>query len=178
MATKEPYLSYKGNMSRANRFSLSREQKTLLAKLVPLAYTISDWVKEKAAFTRLPVVSTLYPSIILADILIESQWVEHPLAQGYYNKRYSNNLSLIEVDDIWQGKIQKFDEKEYKAYQNWLHFATDYSDLIIFSPKYKGIITLEDRYDQLKMLSNTKTNPLFYHKAETIIDFYSLSDYD
>lgn len=164
------------NLNRANRKDLIAEDKDFLVKAVALAKTISEWTSTKADFLNRPR-NYVSPMLILADILVESEWGKHPLAQSHYNKRYSNNLTLLKVDDLWQGKSQKYEGKEYKAYSDWLHFATDYSDLLTFSARYQPIIKTFDYTEQLKRLANIKSKPKeFQARVNALVDFYVLKD--
>jgi len=158
---------------------LSKPERDFLNKITPLAITISQWTRDKAYFLKVPIKHSIYPSIIIADIIIESNWGTHPLAQPQYNKRYSNNLTLSEVDEIWEGKIQRYAKKEYKAFQDWAHFATDYSDRLIFSHKYKSLFNTSDYKKQIESLSKYKPEPRhFAAKCETLLDFYFLFEMD
>lgn len=160
-------------INRGNRKGLSLEQKDFLLKANSLAGTISEWTNEKAIFLRLPNLYRLSPAVILADILIESQWGTHPLSQPLFNKKYANNLSLLAADKVWEGKIQDYNGKSYRAYQDWAHFATDYSDILVFSERYKPILRTEN---QLQVLASGKEDPiLFAAKASALIEFYELT---
>jgi flagellum-specific peptidoglycan hydrolase FlgJ len=167
--------SLRQNSARINRKSLTAEQKDFLTKAIGLSKTISEWTKEKAVFTRTNIVESIYSVVVLADLIVESQWGSHPLAQTHYNKRYSNNLALLKADSCWQGKVQRFENKDYKAYQDWLHFATDYSDLLIFSPKYTKILKTADINEQIRRLAATKKDSATYiSKVSLLIYFYDL----
>lgn len=160
-----------------NRRTLSEEQKQFLLKVVPLAKTISSWVFAKEDFIKsVPYKNLLSPSLVLADILINSNWGSHPLAQPFNNKRYSNNLSLLEKNSLWEGKIQKYEGKEYKAYVDWIHFATDYSDLIVFTDQ-REILKYKTLEDQIKFLTKDRENSnILPSRFLTTLEFYSLLD--
>ena len=157
-----------------NRKTLTEDQKQFLLKAVPLAKTISSWVSAKEDFVKSkPYRNLLSPSLVLADIIVNSNWGSHPIAQPFYNKKYSNNLSLREKDNLWEGKSHKCEGKEYKSYADWIHFATDYSDSIVFTSK-REVLKFAESDDQIKFFlggDNVKAS-----RYSTILDFYSLSD--
>jgi flagellum-specific peptidoglycan hydrolase FlgJ len=151
-------------------------EQEFIDKIASHAQTISDWTLKKALFFKKPIKNTIKPSLVLADIIIESNWGTHPIAQEFYNKKYSNNLSLIVADENWVGRVQKYAKVEYKSYKDWMTYTMDYSDSLIFSAKMNPIIHTDD---QIKVLAATKSDPtIFAAKAEALIDFYSLIDYD
>lgn len=160
------------NINKGNRKGLSEEQRDFLIKASSLAKTISNWIDQKAIFLKIPNPTKIDSSIILAEMIIESQWGTHPLAQPFYNKKYSNNLTLIPADKYWQGKSHKYNGVSYRSYQDWITFATDYSDRIVFSDKYKHILRSDN---PLLMLSSWKEDPVFFAaKAAALVEFYSL----
>lgn len=164
------------NLNKSNRKDLSTEDKDFLIKAISLSRTIVDWTEGKVVFFRQNRCK-LNPLLVLGDIIVESQWGRHPLAQPYHNKRYSNNLTLLEVDHMWEGKSQQFNDRDYKAYTDWVHFATDYSDLVVLSQKYKSLLNYSNLNDQIKALAEIKFNPIeFSAKISAVLDFYSLSD--
>ena len=163
------------NLSKFNRSDLSEEQKEFLRKAAPLAKVVSEWVFNKCKFIRKPTINGIYPSLILGQVVLESHWGTHPVSRDNHNNRYSNNLSLLEANTSWKGKIQSYEDKKYRAYQNWMHFATDYSDYIVFSGLYDQLLMTEDYLDQLKLLSSLEEDSLVYQvKLQTLLDFYNL----
>lgn len=167
------------NISRPSRNALSRANKEFLAKAIPWSGTISKWVGEKALLLKLPVQYQMYPCVALADILIESNWGTHPLSLESYERKYSNNLTLLKVDSQWDGKSHQWEGNSYKAFKDWVHFCANYSDVVIYSNILAEILQAPSIEDQIDVLSKTKAEPLaFAVKAKTIIDLYHLSDYN
>lgn len=151
-----------------------------LNKVIPLARQISDWTRDKAIFIRKKIVSPILPSVVVADIVIQSGWGSHPLSQPHFNKKYANNLTLMEADDFWQGRVHVLKtengaDKEYRAYQDWIHFATDYSDMIIFTKLYDNLLNTTDYKLQIRELSKFRSDPNYCMKSEALIDFYVLN---
>lgn len=156
------------------KLSLSREEKDYVNKVTPICSTISRWTKEKFIFVKRKA-NYLHPVVVLAHILVESQWGTHPLSQQFYNKKYTNNLALLEVDDLWQGKIIKYNDKSYKTYQSWIHFATDYSDAMVFAGDISSILTESSIAGQVDTLAALKENPQIYKaKIESLIEVHNL----
>lgn len=165
-------------ISRGNRSSLSQDQKDFLSKIVPLSRLISDWVRDKAIFTRTRIVSPILTCVVLTDIITESNWGTHPLAQSHFNKKFSNNLALLESDSLWEGRNQDYEGRSYKCYQDWIHFATNYSDILIFSRLYSDLFNTTDPSKQIRVLARYKNNSqLYIPKAEAALDFYNLSEF-
>jgi DNA mismatch repair ATPase MutS len=163
------------NLRNHNRNRLPISQKEFLIKVIPWAWDISDRIIDYAMLLRKPIKNTILPQLVLADILIESKWGEHPISQPLLDKKYSNNLSLLVVDDIWEGKDQLFEGTKYKAFKDYNHFASGYADWIIYNRNLSPILDSKDLETQLSILASMKSNPsLFMAKAETIIEFYDL----
>lgn len=164
------------SINQGSRKNLSEEERDFLLKAIPLAKAISKWVNDKIVFLRIPAINTINPSLVLADMIIESSYGTHPVSQVHNNGKYSNNLSLLKVDELWQGKVQTYEGKVYKCYQDWIHFGTDYSDLIVFT-KLKDILKISSLEDQINFFAKTKENPKFFSaKASVLLSYYDLKD--
>ncbi len=161
-----------------NRNKLTDHQKEAFKMLVPLSITISDWIESKCRF--LSKETSLVPaSLILADLIYESAFLIHPLSKPVFMGKYSNNLSLILRDESWQGKINIYEDRKYKSYRDWLHFASDYSDIITFSPKYADVLKSYSISQQIDILSLKKPNSVVYNKEiRILIDHYNLGEFD
>ena len=167
----------KVNLSKFNRTCLSREQKEALILLAPLSMTISSWIKSKCRFLGKP--GDLFTSIILGDILVESEFLSCPLSKPTLDGKNSNNLVKISDTREWTGKTIEYEGKRYKAYRDWLHFASDYSDILTFSSKYDRVLAERDRSRQLTLFSQFKVEPeVFEAKVEAYTDFYGLAEWD
>lgn len=162
-----------------NRQSLTNEQKDVLFKLAPLSVTISQWVDQKCKL--LDKKGHMFPSLILADILVESEFLNWPLSkefQGNTTKR-ANNLTRIKADNTWTGKTAIYEEEPYRVYNDWVHFGSDYSDILTFSNKYDAVLTQPTIEAQIKTYSKFKPNPKWYNgKVSTLIQFYWLGEVD
>lgn len=157
------------NLRTQNRNRLSAQQKDFLVKAHSQACLISDFIIDNAAVLRIGIKNTLHPAVILADILVESQWGESQLAQATINGRYANNLAGLKVDSMWSGKKHN----GYKTYPDWSSFAADYALHIVYQVR-KSLFT-KDLNSQLRLLAETKEDPrVFLAKAQTLIEFYEL----
>lgn len=167
----------KVDLNKFNRSCLSNEQKEALVLLSNLSILISDWITAKCKFLGKP--GKLSTSIILGDLIIESEFLTHPLSHPMLGNRNSNNITKIEVDSTWSGKVLEYEGNSYKAYRDWTHFASDYSDRLCFTDKYDDMLVQEDIGKQLELFSSFKKNPKCYNgKVEALIDFYYLGELD
>lgn len=101
----------------------------------------------------------MYPNLILADLIIESQFLTWPLSKENYGNRYANNLTRIKFNEEWSGKHIEYEGVKYKTYRDFLHFASDYSDLFCFSDKYDSLLRCPSSDIQLDYLLLHKENP-------------------
>lgn len=166
---------------------MNASQKEALFKLAPLSVTISDWISAKCKF--LGKEGYMFPSIILADLLHESDYLNWPLSKDFYsigynknNKevlRYANNITRIESNSDWSGKEIELDGIKYKSYRDWMHFASDYSDTLCFTDTYDRMLKCNNILKQIELYSKFKKQPLVYQaKIETLIQFYYLREVD
>lgn len=166
-------------INKGNRNQLSPTEKDFLTKLIPTCRLINEWVINKSIFIRKRINNSILTSVVAVDIITESLWGAHPLAQPFFNKKYCNNLANLEVNDYWQGRSTKFNSKEYKCYQDWLHFATDYSDMLVFTKMYDDLLSTSNYKDQIRSLARHKEDPqMFIPKAEALYEYYRLSEFD
>lgn len=144
-----------------------------LEKLIPLSRLISDWTRMKAEFIYLDSPGGIDSTIILAEILIRSEWGDHPVSREFVQgekTKYSNNLSLLECGEHWRGKSNLYEGISYRAYKDWKVFAVDYSDHLTFSRGYDEVLQETDFLDQIRLFSLTKEDPEYYNRLmlETI----------
>lgn len=136
-------------------------------KLSPLSIIISDWVEAKCKFLGKP--GKLPSSIILVDMIIESDNLTWPLSQVKYGDRYANNITKIEFNEDWSGKSIEYEGKRYKTYRDHLHFGSDYSDILTFTDIYDHLLSAP-MHTQLELFSQFKPDPTtFYKKASLLL---------
>jgi hypothetical protein len=142
---------------------LTKRQLDFIDRLTPWAWIIEQWSAEKAwEFRSLPKAPG-YSSILFAVQVIDaSNWGTHPLAQEEYKGRPANNITLMEVNEWWDGKKVSFQGKEYKLFSSWEDFCIHFSDTVVFDKKYQSIITEKDFLNQIKLL--TKDDSEYYNR--------------
>lgn len=164
------------DLNKGNRSLLSDHKKEFLAKLVPLSLTIQEWTIGKAILLNKKTLMGVLPSVILADLIIKSDWYTHPISQEKFNKKDSNNLSLLEST---QGKCNTYEGKQYKPYKDWQAFAADYSDLLALNQKYAAVLSAQTQNEQILALSLTNKDPECYNtNMELLIYCYHLGEFD
>lgn len=144
--------------------------------MVPWCLTISSWTEQKFKLAR-RTGNRLQPVVALAHIIVESNWGNHPLSKELLDKKPANNMALLEVDSMWLGKHHKMEMsgKAYKVYVNLNHFASDYSDSLVFTGALSPIIEGVTVAEQVAKLAALKDDPKVYEaRLNTIIEFYSL----
>lgn len=161
------------------RQDLTYEQKDFLYKVIPLARLIQEWTRSKAHFMRLASPCGLKASLTIAEIIIASEWGNHPVAQPVYERKYSNNLMLLEAGEHWKGKTHKHKNTKYRAYKNWSEFAVDYSDHKVFTREHDATLLATKVIDQINLTSLTKGTTIEYNKEIiTIINSLGLLEFD
>lgn len=165
------------DLNKFNRCNLSEDQKNALIILAPLSLLISDWIIAKCRFLQKP--GKIYRSIILADLLIESEFMTHPISKEFIGTKCSNNITRIKADNEWRGRVLEYEKEGFRSYRDSSHFASDYTDIICFTDKYDEVLTETRHRQQLSKFSTFKPNPKLYNsKSETIIEFYGLGEFD
>lgn len=161
------------------RQDLTLDQKDFLYKVIPLARLIQEWTRSKAHFIRLGSQGGLKASVTIAEIISVSNWGTHPIAQPNYERKYSNNLILLEAGEQWKGKTHSHSGRKYRAYKNWSEFAVDYSDHKVFTREFDSILLASQPIDQIKLISLTKASTIDYNKEIiTIINSLGLLEFD
>lgn len=162
-----------------NRETLDTNQKNFLIKVIPITQLIQIWSIDKADFNYINSPSGILPSVTLSEMIIQSHWGSHPLSKEEFNKRYSNNLTLLEYTEFWHGKKHKFEGNTYRAYRDWGAFCVDFTDHIVFSDLFTELLETNQCDKQIEVLAQTKLDPKIYQaKAEATVDFYNLQEFD
>lgn len=149
------------------------------SKVVPLGMLISEWTVGKAEFLRVKSPRGMFASLIIAEIFVNSFAGQHPISKDEFNKKFSNNLSLIEVDKYWKGKSHNYGPKSFKAYREWSDFALDYSDIVCVDTRYRALLQTDSLEQQIQELSLTNAiDPLYNEKLKKVINSLGLEDFD
>lgn len=143
---------------------LTDSKKEYLVKVKHFSLLIQQWVIDKADFRNITSDFGIFPELIMAEVMIQSDWGDHPLSQDTYTGRYSNNLLILKADKSWCGKKNKYKDEEYKAYKTWSSFAVDASDHFVFSGMYDDVILSRNLTQQISIFSLGKPDPLCYNE--------------
>jgi hypothetical protein len=162
-----------------NRGELTKQQKDFLVRVVPLAIKIQEWTKAKANFMNIPCPRGVLASITISDIILASEWGNHPIAKAEYGTKYSNNLVLREPDPFWKGKTHTHGGVKYCAFRDWRDIGIFLSDHYVFSRLYDLPLLCTKEADQIKALSLTKPDYQKYIRETTnLIDTYFFSEFN
>jgi flagellum-specific peptidoglycan hydrolase FlgJ len=161
------------------RSNLVKSQRDFLSKLIPLCRLISEWTYSKSEFIGVRSPRGVSTSLLLAEILLKSDWGTHPISQMDFFNKYSNNLSLELADDDWKGKSHTFREVKYKAYRDWESYGVSRSDEFVFNEKYRELIKKARLLEQVKELSKFNEHPeKMCANIELYINAYQLWEFD
>ena len=166
------------NIIKYNRNTLSDLEKLFLLKIVPIARLIQKWTKNKAEFVNKLSSHGIFSSIIIANIILKSEWGRHPISQEKFDGKYSNNLLLIKSNKFWTGRTHIYQNNQYKAYKDWEEFCVDYSDWVVFSGLYDKVLDSSILEDQISFYVSAELLDLVYNtKIKNIIDYYNLREF-
>lgn len=160
---------------RYKRSDLTQDQMEFLVRLMPFGRLIQKMTWEKCGITRVPSVSGLCSSLIMADIILKSDWGTHRAA------RKENNLSLLEKTEYWKGRATEIDGVTYRSYSSWLDFSIDVTDEMTFYEKrrYEPLLSasnLDLQIDRLATLHPLDTT--YSGRIEEVIEQYGLWEFD
>lgn len=119
----------------------------------------------KSDFIGIKSENGIYASLIMAEIIIQSNWGRHPISKhqfkapkedGSIGSKYSNNLALLQPCSGQKVKVNTYGGIEYVAFKDWKTFATGYSDHLTFSGKYDDILKESNLLNQINLFSLTK----------------------
>lgn len=144
-----------------------------IRKVIPLSQLISEWTQAKSEFVGIQSKNGIFASLVMAEIVIQSEWGLHPIAKyqfktvkdstGNYSTKYSNNLVLLQPEPGQKVKVNTYNDIDYIAFKDWKTFAIGYSDHLVFSGKYKEILEEETLLGQIDLFSLTKTDSESYN---------------
>lgn len=165
---------------RYKRAELSEEQFDFLQRLVPFGKLIQDMTWEKCQLIRVYSPQGICASLVMADIILRSDWGRHVVALK------ENNLSLLEKTDYWKGKSVDVAGKSYRTYGSWLDYSIDLTDEMTFFErrKYEPLLSatnLDAQIDQMMLLYPEVTDPdntTSSGRIETVIERYGLWEFD
>ncbi|WP_035618211.1 glycoside hydrolase family 73 protein [Lacticigenium naphthae] len=138
---------------------------------------------------RIQIQHGLFPSVTIAQAILESNWGKSSLSQeenNYYGiKGYSNtNERLFTTKEYTEeGWIEI--KSEFRSYDNWRESMWDYADLIVNgtqwnAKQYQAVLESENYKEAAYGLvaSGYATDPIYAEKIIEIIEQNSLNQYD
>jgi hypothetical protein len=168
------------DVAKSGRASLHEAEKEFFLQLVPLAVYISEQSGGKAKWLRHfanPV--GMKPSLVMADIIYQSQFGNHPVAQKRCGNKPCNNLALVEPGKYWYGITVYHKGREYRAYRDRETFAVDMSDYLSLSGLFDKVITESNLEAQIRNYAINKRSPNGYCvRIKDLIDQYALTEFD
>jgi flagellum-specific peptidoglycan hydrolase FlgJ len=158
---------------------VTKDKTDFIKKIVPWARLINEWTIYKADFALINSPRGIFTSLVLADIILMSEWGTHPVSRSEYQNGYSNNLSLLKSNEYWDGKKRTYNNIEYKAFKDWESYAIEASDYLTFSRQFDDLLREKSLNNQIELYSKFKEYPESYcDNIELLIRFYSLTKYD
>jgi flagellum-specific peptidoglycan hydrolase FlgJ len=162
-----------------HRGELDKAQKDFFMKVIPFARKVQEWTHLKSSFLNIDCPRGVLTSITIADIILASSWGNHPISKTEYLNRYSNNLSLVEADDNWKGRVNVHEGKNYKAFKDWQEFSVSLSDDYCFSRYFDLVLVCRKQETQIQALSYTKPDYKAWAEAITqLISYYNLQEFN
>jgi flagellum-specific peptidoglycan hydrolase FlgJ len=144
--------------------------------------SIAPQVVQACAETR------LYPSLMLAQVCLESNWGRSKLATLHHN------YFGIKAGISWKGKVVVYETKEYsggkyitmkQSFRSYASMTEGFADRISFLQKNKryalhGVFDSKTVQEQARNFQRAgyATDPFYAQKLIKIIDQYSLEQYD
>lgn len=172
------------NLSKTERAKLNKEQQEFLLKIVPIGKYIQEQTFGKAQIKGYYAAGML-TSVASAEIIYQSKWGQHPISQHRFKEekgktsKYANNLALLESNQFWKGSTVLHESKEYRGYKNWMEFAVNYTDYLVFSGDFKSFLQCPTVQGQVAILSLTKNNPKEYNgEILNLIKLLELTEFD
>lgn len=156
------------NLRKYGRSKLTEAQQSFLCRLAPAGQLIQDHTLIKSNFMRVPSPAGILASVVIADILIVSQWGTHPVSKKRYLNKAANNLSLLKTSEFWLKHTVSYEKEEYRCYNDWGEYCRDVSDYYVYSGKYGGILGCRDQRQQIDKFSYTREEQA-KHKDQMLI---------
>ena len=164
---------------RFKRPDLSVEQMGFLQGFAPFSLVLNSLILTKVQ-GRIRTQRAILPSVLMADIIVRSNWGQLKPAEDW------NNLGMLKKDSIpkLKHKTKKWDglgkEEPYRVYESWYEFCIDMSDHYAFSGFYDEMFSIVNSDEQLKCLAEIHglQSILVYDKIEVLVADYGLTEFD
>jgi len=132
---------------------LDLEKSHFLDKIIPFGWLVQDLVIDKSReYKGIINPPGLHPLVFIPEVLYKTNWGEHPLAAATYKNKDANNLTLLTVNEFWEGPSIKYEGIEYKLFESYEEFCIHYTDLLVMSD-YDELLEEKDYLRQIELLT-------------------------
>ena len=130
----------------------------------------------------------VFPSITLAQAILESGWGQSALATE------GNNLFGIKADESWTGQVIEMETQEFvnggyitviarwRVYDKWEQSVLDHGKFLKENSRYEqaGVFKAKDYREQAEAIlrAGYATDPNYANKLCSMIESYELNKYD
>lgn len=130
----------------------------------------------------------VFPSITLAQAILESAWGQSGLATE------GNNLFGIKADESWTGPVIEMETQEFvnggyitiiarwRVYEKWEQSVLDHGKFLKENSRYEeaGVFKAKDYREQAEAIwrAGYATDPAYVDKLCSMIESYELNKYD
>jgi len=170
--------------------SLTDEQRFFFVRIIPLAQRIQQQIiakcEDHGTYDGSNRYIGIYASIIAADILVNSNFGEHPLSKEKFSSRANgNNLNLSLSNHWWEHDHDSIllDGQKYKCYADLHEFGNNQSDEYVYSEEFYDILLTADHAEQVRLLGRRRFHifsdfPAWENRINHEILRFRLREYD
>lgn len=161
--------------------NMTAEQRDFIRRLVPWSrFLAQQTIAKGQVFKRYPNTIGIHPSVIVADIILISDWGTHPVSKWKFrNRELGNNLCLLPCDKNWEREHSKYENVDYKLFVSWEHFFSHLSDLLVFGDVFGKLLNHREVSEQINYMSLFRSDLIGYNEdIVTTINKYNLSEFN
>ena len=175
------------NAAKGARRYLDPYDARFLENLVNLAVFIRRQVRHKCSMANTAKVAkqAIFPSVITAFLIYQSDWGRHPVSRDKFSASeteslHGNNLGLLEIGPFWQRDKIKHENKTYCSFGNWRSFAVTFSDKIGFEDSWDEVLDADTWETQICRASDLTRLPGAGTAINLrgIVESYQLTEFD
>ncbi len=125
----------------------------------------------------------LYPSVMIAQSILESNWGRSELSKEYNNyfgvKDVKGEGVMLETEEYVEGKSGTY-LQNFKKYRSKKESFTHYAKLLTEAKRYEKVKTARDFREAARYINEAgyATDPSYADKIISIVEKYSLGQYD
>lgn len=157
------------------------EEKVFFVRIVPLAQRIQSQSSLKFEESTGITTGGIFASLVIADILVSSEFGNHPLAKDKYAPRIpGNNFNLSESSTWWERdrSCVLIDGLKYKCYRSWEEFVNNQSDEYAYTDMFDSLLQTTDLETQIYLMHVHRRAEDWADKVKSTIRDYKLSRFD